>query len=758
MNANVFCADIMEWCKTYDGPKFHALLCDPSYGLTSKAPKEIVNGIVDALSDLAFPYLDEWNPELAKQIDLHGVAVSGLPLSRSQVALIIDTGIGVPECSVDLDGDSFIREEEVQTTGESSCARIADYVLPDECDSSGGEFLGDYILDLRDAVDLARRNVLGSGYAEFSSGSFSVPVSSVVAPNLGGSLPCFLLRYAPGFGDCVGLGDNALGEPCAPASIGTGGAAVNSLMLRFDLRRRTCELIPTHRTDECNTLRQLGATKLVGALPTTCSLPSMFEPCRVSIIGLSADGTNAAYIRLWLKRDLWNHLDSIIPSGGFMGKDWDSASPDAGMWSALAEHLHPGAFGMAFASSRGWHRLAVAIEDAGMRLHPSIFGFAFGSGFPKATRIDTQIDKAVGAKRTIIGTRRAGGHPLGHGEGSNITHNAGVNLDSTIYPEINKTAPSTDLAKAWAGHRYGLQAMKPALEPIIVFQKPYEGKPVECIVETGAGSLWIDGGRIATDESWDGSLHDSGPSIALSGGADGSLNNMRSQSNPQGRWPANFYLEHHPACFPDGEDTIACHPDCPVRRLGEQSGESTSLANKMTDNRRTPFYRAGDSSSGGYSGEHNPENSHNDTGTAARFFFNVNRQLDEADPVLYCAKASRKERDAGMPWEFNEIYPQNNSTERGELNSTKNKRVRNAHPTIKPIDLTRWLATLLLPPAEYAPRRILVPFSGSGSEMIGAHLAGWEEIIGIEMEKEYVEIAGARLEYWCKMPKQIVLI
>jgi len=58
----------------------------------------------------------------------------------------------------------------------------------------------------------------------------------------------------------------------------------------------------------------------------------------------------------------------------------------------------------------------------------------------------------------------------------------------------------------------------------------------------------------------------------------------------------------------------------------------------------------------------------------------------------------------------------------------------------------------------YAPRRILVPFSGSGSEMIGAHLAGWEEIVGIENEVEYVEIARARLTYWTTRPEQLMLV
>lgn len=75
-------------------------------------------------------------------------------------------------------------------------------------------------------------------------------------------------------------------------------------------------------------------------------------------------------------------------------------------------------------------------------------------------------------------------------------------------------------------------------------------------------------------------------------------------------------------------------------------------------------------------------------------------------------------------------------------------RRRNLHPTLKPIALARHLATLLLPPDAYAPRRLLVPFAGAGSEMIGAFLAGWEEIIGVELEADHVAIAEARIAYW----------
>ena len=74
----------------------------------------------------------------------------------------------------------------------------------------------------------------------------------------------------------------------------------------------------------------------------------------------------------------------------------------------------------------------------------------------------------------------------------------------------------------------------------------------------------------------------------------------------------------------------------------------------------------------------------------------------------------------------------------------------NTHPTLKSISLTTYLSKLLLPPVEYADRRLLVPFSGVASEMIGGLLAGWEYVEGIELTPEYIPIAYKRLEYWVK--------
>lgn len=69
----------------------------------------------------------------------------------------------------------------------------------------------------------------------------------------------------------------------------------------------------------------------------------------------------------------------------------------------------------------------------------------------------------------------------------------------------------------------------------------------------------------------------------------------------------------------------------------------------------------------------------------------------------------------------------------------------NPHPSVKSIELTEYLAKLILPPNLNKPRRLLVPFCGSGSELIGALKAGWEEVVGIEMDKEYCNISETRL-------------
>lgn len=393
-------------------------------------------------------------------------------------------------------------------------------------------------------------------------------------------------------------------------------------------------------------------------------------------------------------------------SKGFMGQEWDGGDvafrPET--WEAICEHLYPGAFGMVFSASRNWHRLAVAIEDAGMIIHPTIFGWLNGQGFPKATNISKQIDKNLGLERPTgklitnghgrsnlkVDLRKQGDTGVGHWDGNHKVY--------------NETLPASDMSARWEGHRYGLQALKPAVEPIIVFQKPYEGRPLDNIVATGAGAINIDGGRIGIGELIPGG----GNGKASHGGkwASGEYEGTRPVTQPRsnGRWPANFILD-----------------DSSADRLDAQTGILTSGKMLSTQKRST------DGSPNGIYGRFDInaplQETIGDSGGASRFFYNVQEQIDEADPIYYCSKVSPKERNAGLD-------------------------DRCVHPTMKPIALAKYLATLLLPPEGYAPRRILVPFSGVGSEMVGCIHAGWEHIVGIEFMEEYVELAEKRIEYW----------
>lgn len=425
-------------------------------------------------------------------------------------------------------------------------------------------------------------------------------------------------------------------------------------------------------------------------------------------------------------------------SRGFMGQEWDGGDIAfrAETWEALGDHLYPGAFGMVFSASRNWHRLAVAIEDAGMIIHPTIFGWLNGQGFPKATNISKQLEKGrvIGQRQDIL-KKQAKDFERGYRKIKD-SYDLGAPNRNNGFKTVSADILEFDspMGKAWQGHRYGLQALKPAVEPIIVFQKPYDGRPLDNIIETGAGALNIDGGRIPTNEDDPNKRRDTGgyasvDSLAIVPNAP--YNKTRDATLTQGRWPANFILD----------ESVA-------PALDKQTGNLK--AGKATANSGAMGYHGGRRGS-------TPEMTYADDGGASRFFFNVQQQIDEADPIYYCSKVSTSERNAGLDESFEEkrtdaTYRPNDDGTKGIQSRLHGATVkgRNSHPTMKPITLAQYLATLLLPPEAYAPRRIMVPFSGVGSEMIGCALAGWEQIVGIEFDKEagYVEMAHKRMEYW----------
>jgi site-specific DNA-methyltransferase (adenine-specific) len=149
-----------------------------------------------------------------------------------------------------------------------------------------------------------------------------------------------------------------------------------------------------------------------------------------------------------------------------------------------------------------------------------------------------------------------------------------------------------------------------------------------------------------------------------------------------------------------------------------------------------------------------------DEEVAALFPDNTSRyfQQIEYDPIIYQAKAGKKERNKGLE-EF--AAQSDNSKGNGlnrvcefcgapqlkpelcqcEVKSWVVKPTKNTHPTVKPIKLMEYLVKLITPPGGV----VLDPFAGSGTTLIAAKTQGFN-YIGIELTPEYVEIAEARLK------------
>lgn len=173
------------------------------------------------------------------------------------------------------------------------------------------------------------------------------------------------------------------------------------------------------------------------------------------------------------------------------------------------------------------------------------------------------------------------------------------------------------------------------------------------------------------------------PGANAVGGVYGDYTNDKPRSNDKGRWPAN--LIH------DGSDEVVAL--FPMTKSG---------AIKKT------YDRKGDDGWGMSTYKHRES----DEGCAARFF--------------YCAKASDREIQAAekLPL-FGESFDS----------------VKNTHPTVKPVDLMRYLVRLVTPPGGI----VLDPFAGSGTTLVAAKLEG-RKAVGIEVNPEYCEIAKKRLE------------
>ena len=408
-----------------------------------------------------------------------------------------------------------------------------------------------------------------------------------------------------------------------------------------------------------------------------------------------------------------NSIDSIVtdpPYGlSFMGKKWDYDVPSQEIFEECLRVLKPGGYLLSFAGSRTYHRMAVRVEDAGFEIRDQIM-WIYGSGFPKSMNIGKAMDKVQGNEREVVGKK-----------GGKIDFSKTKKGDTSFYETAwdNKDYVELEITKGNSPYEGWGTALKPAHEPIVMARKPLSEKTVvNNVLEWGTGGINIDESIIGTTTKTNaGKANKENNRIAANGGY---VNDVSSQEHNYGRFPANIILDKEAG-----------------RILDEQTGELSTVGSpKKIDNSKTSIFGAGVPGFQMYG----------DKGGASRFF--------------YCPKTSKTDRNEGLDEFEDKYYAAGNQAKaelkRGnvEFNSNKGKGrderhnhnqvgvSKNNHPTVKPTDLMLYLIRLITPKGGTT----LDPFMGSGSTGKAAVRGGFD-FVGVEMDKDYMEIAEARIQY-----------
>lgn len=409
-----------------------------------------------------------------------------------------------------------------------------------------------------------------------------------------------------------------------------------------------------------------------------------------------------------------NSIDSIVTDPpyelGFMGKKWDNTgiAYNIDLWAECLRVLKPGGHLLAFSGTRTYHRMAVAIEDAGFEVRDMI-EWVYGSGFPKSLNIGKAVDKLQGNERKVLGK---GNH---------------INIASFRNPkEYSGTNNRPDITKGTSPYEGWGTALKPAHEPICMARKPLAEKNVaQNVLKYNTGGINIDESRVGTT----GARNNGNSQGTVGSNSIGVYGKAIKQDYNMGRFPANLIHDN-------SDEVRECFPEINHRSGGAFKSQNIPL-NGIRDGGNIP-------------------NGYTDSGNASRFF----------KSIIYNPKASKAERNKGCE-ELEEIGGKANEvTVRGNTNPVClscnkskydrgngicecaqpnwkeciNKPQSNNHPTVKPIALMEYLIKMVTPKGG----TVLDPFMGSGSTGVAAKKNGYD-FIGIDMTPEYIEIAKARI-------------
>jgi site-specific DNA-methyltransferase (adenine-specific) len=273
------------------------------------------------------------------------------------------------------------------------------------------------------------------------------------------------------------------------------------------------------------------------------------------------------------------------------------------------------------------------------------------------------------------------------------------------------TAPATELSKKYSSYKYSVSPLKQIVETILVFRKPVLNSPVDdlLVYEKGDEKVYpvcvnIDSTRVPLATEYDKKhqadiVRGQGNSTngKMFGGAD--IKTI-GYGNENGRYTPQLIIQEEVA-----------------ERMDEMSGE------RITGNRTEESFdkwKSPESPLPNQGGTNRKLTEYTDKGGMSKVFPKIKYYDDIDVPYMYTPKVSKKER------------------------------MGSEHPTMKPIQLIMWLLKLFCAP-DKEKINVLVPFSGSGSELVACELTG-VKYKGIEINPEYVKIAEARLEKAKKEP------
>lgn len=410
---------------------------------------------------------------------------------------------------------------------------------------------------------------------------------------------------------------------------------------------------------------------------------------------------------IWLKKIPDNSIDSIVtdpPAGiSFMSRGWDSDKGGRDHWIAWMQEvateckrvLKPGGHAFVWAIPRTSHWTATAWENAGFEIR-DVVAHIFGSGFPKSLNIGKAVDKLQGNEREeYIDEDFIKRNPKDNSDGV---------FESGLKDGIDG-AKRTKGTSEWEG--WGT-ALKPAREDWILMRKPIESKTVaQNVLKYGTGGINIDESRVGTEDNLNGGAYSKGEYDTEGKVLELGLKRQEGQyQQPQGRFPANLIHDNSEEvreCFPETKTGKAIRSNSGGKTFG---GENTK-----------PVMEDLGYEDGG--------------GNASRFF----------KSIIYQAKASKNERNKGCEGLEEKQYSHDGREKEIENPYQRNKSVAtNNHPTVKPIALMEYLIKMVTPKGG----TVLDPFAGSGSTLVAAKQNGYQ-YIGIEKEKEYIDIINKRL-------------